>query len=46
MTRTTLAFPDDDYTDYAEYVVKKICGNKKNREKAILLSKKLKKYYY
>jgi len=43
MTRTTFAFPDDEY---AEYVVRKICGSKKNREKAILLSKKLKKYYY
>ena len=43
MTRTTFAFPDDDY---AEYVVRKICGSKKNREKAILLSKILKKNYY
>ena len=24
MTKTTFAFPDDDY---AEYVVRKICGN-------------------
>tara|TARA_Y100000748_G_scaffold281394_1_gene260983 strand:- start:100 stop:228 length:129 start_codon:yes stop_codon:yes gene_type:complete len=42
MVRTTFIFPDDEY---AEYLVRKISENKKNREKLILLSKKLKKKY-